>query len=342
MIGKILTGFVGLCAMAAMPAMGQSPEQFYKGKTITIVVSSAPGGGYDRIARIVGAHLPKYVPGNPKAVIKNMPGAGGIIAPNFVYAKGDRDGTMIGLMQNTIPFEPLAGNKKATFKPTEFGWLGSPTIETGVMMIYHTSKVRSIDDARKITVNSGVPALASTPAFNSRLLMKTLGLKLKIIPGFRSSTAALLAMEQGEVDGFANFYSSMMGSRPTWLKEKKTFVIVQWGPEKEKGLPGVPYLPEIVKDPADLALVKLASAPLALGRPFMMPPGVPKDRLDVMRKAFVGVFKDAEFAKDAAKAGYDDLSPQTGEQMEKVIREAYASPPAVVEALKVLATGKGM
>lgn len=342
MIRNAMVVGVTFCAVAALPAMAQSPEQFYKGKTINIVVSSAPGGGYDRIARIVGAHLPKHVPGNPKAVVRNMPGAGGIIAPNFLYAKGDRDGTMIGLMQNTIPFEPLAGNNKATFKPTEFGWLGSPTVETGVMMIYHTSKVRSIEDARKITVNSGVPALASTPAFNSRLLIKTLGLKLKIIPGFRSSTAALLAMEQGEVDGFANFYSSMMGSRPTWLREKKTFVIVQWGPVKEKKLPEVPYLPEIVKDPADLALVKLASAPLALGRPFMMPPGVPKDRLEAMRRAFVAVFKDPEFARDAAKAGYTELSPQTGEQMEKVIREAYASPAPVVDALKVLATGKGM
>ncbi|MGE3246744.1 MAG: Bug family tripartite tricarboxylate transporter substrate binding protein [Beijerinckiaceae bacterium] len=322
------------------PAAAQSPAEFYKGKTVTIIVSSAPGGGYDRIARLVGAHLGKHVPGNPKMVVKNMPGAGGIIAPNFIYAKGDRDGTVIGLMQNTIPFEPLAGNKKATFKPTEFGWLGSPTVETGVMMIYHRSKVRSIADAQKIEVPTAVPAMASTPAFNSRLLMKTLGLKLKIIPGFRSSTAALLAMEQGEADGFPNFYSSMMGSRPTWLKEGKTFVIVQWGPQKEADLPNVPFLLDIVKTPEDKALVKLASASLALGRPFMMPPGVPKDRLTAMRKAFVDTFKDPEFVKDAGKGGYNDLAPQTGEQMEKVIAEAYASPPAVVEQLKLLASGK--
>ena len=325
---------------AAAPALAQSPAEFYKGKTITIIVSSAPGGGYDRIARLVGAHLGKHVPGNPKTVVKNMPGAGGIIAPNFVYAKGDRDGAMIGLMQNTIPFEPLAGNKRAMFKPTEFGWLGSPTVETGVMMIYHRSKVRSVADAQKIEVPTAVPAMASTPAFNSRLLMKTLGLKLKIIPGFRSSTAALLAMEQGEADGFPNFYSSMMGSRPTWLKEKKTFVIVQWGPKKEKDLPDVPYLLDIVKSEKDKALVRLASAPLALGRPFMMPPGVPQDRLAAMRRAFADMFKDRAFVRGASKGGYNDLSPQTGEEMEKVIREAYASPPAVVAQLKLLASGK--
>jgi tripartite-type tricarboxylate transporter receptor subunit TctC len=323
-------------------AQAQTPEVFYKGKTITLIVSSAPGGGYDRIARLVGAHLSKHAPGNPKVVVKNMPGAGGIIAPNYVYAKAARDGTVIGLMQNTIPFEPLAGNTKAVFKPTEFGWLGSPTIETGVMMVFHTSKVRSIADAQKMEMTAAVPALASTPAFNSRLLIKVLGLKLKIIPGFRSSTAALLAMEQGEAESFANFYSSMMGSRPTWLKEKKTFVILQWGPQKEAGLPGVPYLPDLVTSAEDKALVKLASAPLALGRPFMMPPGVPKDRLAAMRKAFVAVFNDPAFAKDAAKAGYTELSPQSGEAMEKVIVEAYASPAAVVEKLKVLATGKGM
>lgn len=321
-------------------AQAQTPADFFRGKTITIIVSSAPGGGYDRITRLVGAHLGKHVPGNPKTVVKNMPGAGGIVAPNFLYAKGDRDGTMIGLMQNTIPFEPLAGNARATFKPTEFGWLGSPTVETGVMMIYHRSKVRSIADAQRIEVPTAVPALASTPAFNSRLLIKTLGLKLKIIPGFRSSTAALLAMEQGEADGFPNFYSSMMGSRPTWLKEGKTFVIVQWGPKKEPDLPNVPYLLDIVQSEEDKALVKLASASLALGRPFMMPPGVPKDRVAAMRAAFVDLFKDKAFIADASKGGYNDISPQTGEEMEKVIREAYASPPAVVEQLKLLASGK--
>lgn len=317
-------------------------EEFYRGRTVSLIVSSEPGGGYDATARITAKTLPKHLPGNPNIVVRNMPGAGGIRAPSYVYAIAERDGTVLALMQNTIPFEPLVGNKAATFNSTKLLWLGSPNVEQGVLMVWPTAGVKSLDDLRTKEITIGVPSVSSTPAYNSRLLIKVLGLKLKIVPGYPSSTAALLAMEKGEVDSFPNFYNSMMQSRPNWLKEGKVLVLAQWGPYKEKAIADVPFLPEIVKDPEKLALLNVASASYALGRPFMMPPGVPADRFLAMRKAVFATFNDPAFVEDARKIGFSDLAPQTGEQIEKVVRDVYAAPASVVEQLKMIATGEGM
>lgn len=333
---------VALMALPLASAHGQSVAEFYKGRQVSLIVSSSPGGGYDATARLVARHLPKHLAGAPNVVVKNMPGAGGILAPNFVHAKGERDGSLLALMQNTIPFEPLFGNKRATFDALKLNWLGSPNYETGVLMVWHEAKPRSIDDLRQQEITIAVPAHASTPAFNTRMLIHLLGLKLKIVPGYGSATASVMAMEKGEVDSFANFYNSVIQARPTWIKEKKTFLLLQWGPHKEKSIASVPYLPELLKDPAQLALARAGSASLALGRPFMMPPGVPADRVQAMRQAMFATFNDPEFVKDAHKIGFTDLAPQTGEQIERIIREVYASPPEVIKGLQMFASGDGM
>ncbi len=325
--------------IASHAVSAQSVEEFYRGKTVSLIVSSEVGGGYDALARITIRTLPKHIPGQPSVVVRNMPGAGGIRAPNFVYSVAEKDGTVFSLMQNTIPLEPLAGNKAATFDPLKILWLGSPNVEMGVLMVWHTKNIRTLDEllSRELTV--GVPAASSTPAYNTRLLINVLGAKLKIIPGYPSSNASLLAMEKGEIDAYPHFYTSMMQSRPTWMRDKQIYVVAQWGPYKEKNLPDVPFLPEIIKDPDKLALLNVASASFALGRPFMMPPGVPADRLDAMRKSLFATFNDPAFAEDATKINFGDLSPQTGEQIEKIIRDVYASPPHVVDQFRLIAIG---
>lgn len=334
------TALVMVCCATSLSA--QSVEEFYRGRSVTLIVSSEPGGGYDATARIVARHMPKHLAGAPNIVVQNMPGAGGIRAPNFVYSVSPKDGSVFALMQNTIPFEPLVGNKAATFDATKLLWLGSPNVEQGVLMVWHTAPVKTLEDLLKTEITIGVPAASSTPAYNSRLLIRVLGAKLRIVPGYPSSNAALLAMEKGEVESFPNFYNSMMQSRPTWLKEGKIRVLAQWGPYKEKAIADVPYLPEVVKDPQKLTLLNVASASYALGRPFMMPPGVPQDRFEAMRKAMFATFNDPAFADEARKIGFSDLNPQTGEQIEKVVREVYAAPQSVIDQLKSIATGEGM
>lgn len=335
-----------LCAatlcLSSSAILAQTAEEFYRGRTMTLIVSSEPGGGYDATARITARHLPRHLPGAPNVVVQNMPGAGGIRAPNFVYNVSEKDGSVFALMQNTIPFEPMIGNKAATFDPLKLLWLGSPNSETGVLTVWHAAPVKTLDDLKSTEITSGVPAVASTPAFNTRLLIKVLGLKLRIVPGYPGSTAALLAMERGEVESFANFYNSQVQSRPTWLREGKARILVHWGPNREPALAGVPYLPDLARDDDQRALVKAASASLALGRPFMMPPGVPQARFEAARKALFETFNDPAFAAEAHKIGFTDLAPQTGQQIEKIVRDAYASPPHVIAQMRAIATGEGM
>ncbi len=340
--GRISGGLIACLSFYMLSGVShaQSPEEFYHGKTVSLIVSSDVGGGYDALSRITARNMIKHVPGQPNIVVRNMPGAGGIRAPNYVYSVAEKDGTVFSLMQNTIPLEPLAGNKAATFDPLKLLWLGSPNVEMGLLMVWHTKGVRTLEQMLATELTVGVPAAASTPAYNTRLLNQVLGAKLKLIPGYPGSNASLLAMEKGEVDAYPHFYTSMMQSRPTWMRDKQIYVVAQWGPYKEKNLPDVPFLPDVVKDPEKLALLNVASASFALGRPFMMPPGVPPERLAVMRKALFATFNDPAFADDAQKISFGDLAPQTGEQIEKIIRDVYASPPHIVEQFRVIATGE--
>ncbi|MDB5570388.1 MAG: family tricarboxylate transporter, receptor protein [Hyphomicrobiales bacterium] len=326
--------------VAGSGAHAQSPAEFYKGRNVSLVVSASPGGGYDSVARVVARHLGRHIPGNPTIVVNNMPGAGGVRAPNHLYSVAEKDGSVIGLMQNTVPFEPLVGNTAAMFDPRKFGWLGSPSHETGVLMVWRTSPARSIEELQTTQITVGVEALASTPAFSARLLINTLGLKLRLVPGYPGSSSALLAMERGEVDAFPNFYSSLMQTRPTWIAEGKTTIAVQWGPSREAALGNVPYLSDIVTEPRKKALVEAASAPLALGRPFMTPPDLPPERLAALQQAMSATFVDPVFAEDARKIGLADLAPRTGEDLARIVEQVYRAAPEVIEQLKSLATGQ--
>lgn len=172
------------------------------------------------------------------------------------------------------------------------------------------------------------------------MLIQTLGLKLKLIPGYPGSTPALLAMEKGEVHAFPNFYNSMMAQRPDWVRDKKIVMPVKWGPINEPGLPGVPFAEDIVTDPKNKAILRAAAGSLALGRPFVAPPDTPADRLAALQKAMMDTFNDPEFANDAKKIGFAELQPQSGEALAKVIKDIYASPKDVVEILRYIFTGE--
>lgn len=328
-----------LIAPAAL-AKAQTPEEFYKGKTVTLIVGAGAGGGYDATARVVQKHLSQHIPGRPTVVVQNMPGAGGLRAPNYLYTVAERNGLAIGLIQNSMPFEPLIGNKNATFDPTKFGWLGSPNVESGVLMVWANAPALTVKDLQDKEINIGVEAVASNPAVMARMLIQTLGLKLRLIPGYTGSNAVLQAMETGEVHGFPNFYNSMMAQRPQWVRDRKIALPLKWGPVNEAGLPGVPFADDLVSDPQKKAVLKAVSASLALGRPFAAPPDVPADRLAALRKAFMDTFKDPEFAADTKKIGFAELQPQSGEDLERVMREAYAAPKEVVEALRYIFTGE--
>lgn len=329
---------LGLCSA---PALAQSPADFYKGQTVTLILASAPGGGYDAMARTLATHLPKHIPGSPTVVVKNMAGAGGIVAANFLYNVAPKDGLTIGGLQNNVPFEPLFGNTAAQFDASKFIWLGTPSYETAILTVWHTAPVDKWEQAKTTELTMGSSGNNSTPSFYGRLLKEVLGLKLKIIVGYESQTHAFLAMEREEIHGYPSvFYNSLVATKPTWLPEKKVKLLVQMGGQKEKEIADVPLLSDLITKPEDKALAEAAVAPLTAGRPYLMPPGVPADRVAAMRKAFADTFKDPEFLAEAEKRRLGVNAPRDGEALQKVIEGVYKNtPPEQVERLRKLQNG---
>jgi tripartite-type tricarboxylate transporter receptor subunit TctC len=336
------TLLLALCAFAAIGAAGAKADpvaDFYKGRAVTVVVSSSAAGGYDTLARALARYMGKHLPGNPAFIVRNMPGAGGMTATNFLYNNADKDGSVIGLVQNNTPFEPLFGTREARYDPVKFNWLGSPSSETAMVLLWHSVPVSTLAELKTREVAVGVSGANSTPAFFTRLLNATLGTKMRPINGYPGQNDVLLAMERRELDGHPSaFFSSVRSTRPTWLREKTAKAILQYGPEKLAELPEVPFAPDLVTSDEDKLTMQAAFAPLALGRPFLIPPGVPAERVAVLRAAFAATMADAEFLAEGERMGLGLNAPRTGAQIQEVMERAYQSPPGVIERLRQLNT----
>ena len=329
--------------MFSLTAFGQAATadpvaDFYKGKTVAIIIGSPPGGGYDALARIVAKHLPAQMPGNPSVVVQNMPGAGGIVSANHVYTNAAKDGTVIGAPNNNAPFEPLFGTPQAAFDATRFNWLGTPSVEVGMLTVWHETPVNTWQDVKTREITMGASGANSTPSFYARLLNETLGLKLKVITGYRGQPEAFLAMQRGELDGYASvFWSALKSTRPDWIKENKVKLLVQFGLEREPEIAHVPFILDLVTNADDRRLIEAACAPLAAGRPYLFPPGVPAERVAAMRKALMAAFTNAAFVEEATKAGLDVKKPRSGEELAALVTRIYRdTPPALVERLRRL------
>jgi tripartite-type tricarboxylate transporter receptor subunit TctC len=331
---------VAFGALGAVPAHAQAVAEFYKGKTVTLIISSAAGGGYDTLARTIANHLGKHIPGSPAVIIRNMAGAGGIVATNHLYSVAAKDGTVVGGVQNNTPFEPLFGTKAATYDPLKFNWLGTPSVEVAMLTVWHKAPVNTWQDARSQEITVGSSGVNSTPSFYGRLLNETLGLKQKIIVGYESQTQAFLAMERGEVDGYPSvFYSALMSTKPTWYKDKLIKILVQMGLEKEPAIPEVPFALDLVSNPEDKLLLTAAYAPLQSGRPYLMPPGVPADRVAAISAAMMATFKDPDFLIEADKRGLGVNSPRSGQELQNLLTQVYTKTPQhIIERLRKIST----
>jgi tripartite-type tricarboxylate transporter receptor subunit TctC len=298
---------LALCivAGACLPqAKADGVAEFYQGRTVTVVVGSNAAGGYDTFARAVARYMGKHIPGIPTLIVRNMPGAGGMMAANFLYNNADKDGSVIGLVQNNTPFEPLFGTKEARYDPVRFNWLGSPSVETAMVLLWHAAPVNSVAELKAREVAVGVSGANSTPAFFTRLLNATLGTRMKPINGYPGQNDVLLAMERREIDGHPSaFFSSVRSTRPTWLRDKTAKAIVQYGAEKLAELPDVPFAPDLVGNDGDRLVMQAAFAPLALGRPLLMPPGVAAERVAALRAAFAATMADPDFLAELRKSG---------------------------------------
>lgn len=334
MLSRKLTGrlcqglvFSALAALVAAPARADAVSDFYKGKDLRLIISSTVGGGYDIYARTIARHLGRHIPGNPTIVPQNMPGAGGIAAANHVYAIAPKDGTVIAAIQNTVPFEPFFENKAAVFDATKLAWLGTPTTEVGMYIVWHASKVKSLRDAQTQEFIAGGAGAASTPAFYGRIFNQILHLKARLVTGYPGQNEILLAMEGGEVEAMPSpFWSSLKVQRPKWYPDGTIRVLFQYGAAPHPELKGVPFALDLLENASDKLLLTAASAPLALGRPYAAPPGLPAERLAALREAMMATFKDAAFLSDCERQRLECVDHHPGADLEARIKEAYAAP----------------
>ena len=316
---------------------------FYKGKDLRMIISSSVGGGYDIYARLIAKHLTRYLPGNPAIVPQNMPGAGGIAGANYIYSVAPKDGTVIAAIQNTVPFEPLFENKAAQFDAVKLNWLGTPTSEVGLYLIWHGSKIKSLRDAQAQPMIAGAAGAASTPAFYGRLFNQILHLKARLVTGYPGQNEILLAMENGEVEAMPSpFWSSLKTARPAWYPEKKIWFLFQYGARPHPELKDVPFALDLLDNEADRILLTAASAPLGLGRPFTAPPGVPADRLAALRQAMMATLRSPDFIADCDKQRLECADARTGPELEALIRQAYDAPPDIRRRLVAVMRGDSL
>jgi tripartite-type tricarboxylate transporter receptor subunit TctC len=325
---------LGIAGAFLPPA--QATGDFYAGKQITLVVSSAPGGSYDVFARLLARHLPKYIPGQPAIVVQNMAGAGGLRATNWLYNVAPKDGLTLGMINNTLAFDPLYGNKQATFEAAKFNWLGTPSQETGLLIVWHTVPVNTIDDIKTREVVLSASGAGSTPAFFARVLAALFDLKFKIVPGYKSQTDSFLGMERGENDGNASpFWSSLKSGYGRWITEKKIKVLAYYGSTRIPEIPG-PFVMDLISDPEKRAIMELAQAGLVMGRPIAAPPGVDADKVAILRKALSAAFENPDYVAECAKLQLDCSMPMSGQELNAFVERIYASPKGAVDKIKAI------
>ena len=321
--GVTLVGVGLLLAAAATPAQAQSVADFYKGKTVNVLIGVGVGGEYDLQARLVARHIGKHIPGNPNVVPQNMIGAGGINMANHLYNTATRDGTFIGMMGNNFPATQAVGGKSVKFDAGKFQWLGTiaPVVET--MAVWHTAGVKTIDDLRKQEIVAGASGRGAITYFYPMMMNAFLGTKFKIVTGYPGGNQINLAMERGEVQARNNTWSSWKATRPQWIKDKQIFVVAQAGPRAPDL--DAPSVEELAKTPDDRLTIELIVSGTQLGRPFATTPDVPADRLAALRNAFRETMKDPEFLKDAAQMNFE-VDPVYGEPMQKTVEKILSTP----------------
>ena len=333
-IGGALT--LGLLAAGSFvgSAHAQSAvETFYKGKILDLYIGFTSGGTYDTYSRLVAQFMGDHIPGKPKIVPKQMVGAGSRAAATHIFNIAPKDGTQLGTADQALAMQQVLNDPGIQFDANKFIWIGNPIADNNTMAAWTASGVTSIDEAKKrefVVGANGITASAQYPQAMNVLL----GTKFKIITGYPGGTDINLAMQRGEVAiRGQNSWSSWKSQHMDWIKAKQITILVQIGLTKDKELPEVPLLMDLATAPDDRAALKLLSAPTAIGRPIFTTPGVPQERVAALRAAFNATMKDPAFLATAAKANMD-LNPVSGEELQRIVAELFATPPSAVQRLK--------
>jgi tripartite-type tricarboxylate transporter receptor subunit TctC len=327
-------------ALAGPARSQQSVEGFYRGKQMEMIIGYSPGGTYDLYARLVARFLGNYIPGKPTIVPRNMPGAGSRAAVKWVYSIGPKDGSILATADQSLSVEQAMGDKQVDFDTTKLVYIGNPNADNNTTATWHTSGIRTIEDAKAKTVVMGATG-GSTSSQYPKAMNALIGTKFKIIIGYPGGNDINLAMEKGEVDGRgSNAWGAWKSTRPDWLRDKKINILVQIGLTKAPDLPDVPLLIDLASNDEDRAIFRLLSASSTIGRPVFTSPGVPAERVKALRDAFDTMVKDPVFLAEAEKEHFD-INPVSGQDMQKIVADIVATPKPIADRLLQIIGGVG-
>jgi tripartite-type tricarboxylate transporter receptor subunit TctC len=325
--------------LAASAAHAQPANEFYAGKTITIQVGYTAGGGYDQYARALAQHMAKHIPGKPQMIVKNMPGAGSIKLAVYMDSVAPRDGTEIATVGRGLPVEDLINGTKTKFDPAAQNWLGSMNAEASVCAVMGRTGIKSVKDMLHKELSFGAQGKGSDSDMFARFVSAFIGFKAKVITGYPGTQESILAMERGEVDGNCGWsWTSAFKARPKWFKDGTAVNVLQFAVQRHPDLKDVPLLGEFAKTESDKAQVDLLVSRQVMGRPFFAPPGVPADRVAILRKAFMDTLNDPQFKADPMARNME-INPVSGEEVQAIVQRLLKTPPDVVMAMRKKLSG---
>lgn len=341
---RFLAAVAAAVTLSTAAAKANDVTEFYKGRQVNLVIGYSPGGGYDVYARVLGRHIGKYIPGNPNVVIQNMPGAGSLVAANWLYGVAARDGTVFGGFSRTASvLALLPGNTKAKFDPMKFTWLGtisSYATDAYALLVRKDAKANTLAALKDA---SGPPLILGSTADGASsdaiptVLRELAGLNVKAVSGYKDSSVLFLAVDRGEVEGRTVGLSAMRSSKADWLKPDgpMALLVVMGRRTRHPDYPDAPTLRELAKGPKELSLIEAFEVPYLMSKPYVAPPGVPADRAKALQAAFMAVHSDKEYLAESEKVG-NDISPLGPEEILKILDQISKLPPDVIARVEKL------
>jgi Tripartite tricarboxylate transporter family receptor len=321
---------LALALVACALAPPAAAEDFYAGKQISLIVGAGVGGGYDLQARLTARHLGRHIPGHPAIIVQNMPAAGGIAATNHIFSTAPKDGTTIALVQRGMLLAKLTYPGSVRFEIDKLNWIGSLNSETAVTVSWHTAPHRTARDLfDKELIVGGIAGV--DPETTPKLYNSLLHTRFKVVTGYNSTAQIALAIERGEVAGIADWsWSSLKVMRPDWVRDKKVTLLLQGALSNDPELGALPNALDFIKDEADRKVLELHYTQKTAARPFIAPPGVPAERMAILRAAFIALAKDREFLAEAASTRIE-VAPIAGEEVDKIVHLIANTPPTIAE-----------
>jgi tripartite-type tricarboxylate transporter receptor subunit TctC len=319
---------------AAQQVAAASVEQFYAGRTVSVMISSSTGGGYDIYARLIAKYIGNYIPGHPNLIAQNRPGAAGINLLNWAYNQGPRDGSMFFTLHVFLPVQQAIGGKSVRYDIGQLVSIGRVSAGNALTGAWHATGVSTIEDIRNRPLIVGATNPSSNSAIFPTMARKLLGANFKVITGYKGGDEVMLAMERGELEGFGSFgVESLKSSHPEYMTEHLIRPMIQWGLKRDRDWPDVPLASELARNELDREGVELISAQMDVGRSYYLPPGVPPNRVAALREAFSAVIADPAFQRDAEKVRLN-VAYASGNEMQKIIRDILSVSPDVVANLR--------